>query len=706
MSVFKVDRRTLLASGIAVGAAGAGGLVLGIWYGRRKERWRKRVPPRAQALAPSVYLAVDHDDSVTIWLTKAEVGQGVYTALPTIVAEELDADWSTVRVVQAIANPNYGDQMVATSGSVRDNWMALRKAGATARAMLVRAAAEQWGVPVGECSAGQGSAVHRPTGRRVRYGALAERAATFEVPDDVPLKTPDAFTLVGRPTPRLDTPMKVDGSAVFGIDVRLSNMVYACVARCPYPGGGVSSFETKKALAIEGVVDVRQISRGVAVVATGTWAAIQGTRALEVTWTKSAPADLSTAVIEQTLTKIAAQPGAVARDDGDTMAALSSSSRQVKATYRLPYLAHATMEPINGTADVRDDRVELWAPTQHPAGAQEAAARITGIEPAKIVVNTTFVGGAFGRRVADDFMVEAIELSAALKRPVQVVWTREDDIRHDWYRPASHHEMQAGLDADGWPKAWLHRCVAPSILATDPRFKDPVDPVAVEGAQQNPYGIPALRVEFAKADFNLPIGFWRSVGHSYNAYVVECFLDEVAAAGGKDPVELRRRLLQKQPRHLGVLERAVEQAGPVKDGQFRGVAVHSSFGSYVAQVADIEMSVEGRPRVRRVVCAVDCGQVVNPNILRAQVEGGIMFGLTAALYGRIDIDSGKVVQSNFHDYPMLRIDEAPDVDVHIVDSREAPGGVGEIAVPPIAPAFANAVFAATGKPVRTLPYAS
>ena len=703
MSIVKIDRRTLLLSGLSAGAAGGAGLWLGIQYGRRKERWAKRVPPRPNAFSPSVYLAVDRDDTVTIWLTKAEVGQGVYTALPMLVAEELEADWQTIRVEQAIANLNFGDQMVATSASVRSLWLELRQAGATARQMLCTAAAEQWGVDVGECRAANGSIIHEPTGRRVRFGAVAEAAASLDVPAEPALKDPSAFTMVGARMPRLDTPLKVDGSARFGIDVRRAGMLYACVGRSPTFGGKLVRFDASRARAVRGVKTVVSIKSGVAVVADGTWPALEGRRALEIEWDAANTDTLSSKVVTDRLQERIKGKGVVARAKNDVDAALNAAVRKVDASYAMPYLAHATMEPMNATADVREDSCELWLPTQHPAGAQDLAAEMTGIAKTSIVVNTTFVGGAFGRRVEQDVTAEAIELSQAMGRPVQVIWTREDDTRHDWYRPPSLHALSAGLDAEGWPTSWSHRCATPSIVARDPSFKEPVDPVAVEGGVENPYRFDAFRYTWMRADLGVPTGFWRSVGHSHNALAVECFIDEVAKAGGKDPVALRRRLLAEQPRHLGVLDALINHAGPVPAEHHRGLAVHASYGSYVAMAADIQVDAEGRPTVRSVVSAVDCGQVVNPDTVVAQIEGGIMFGLTAALYGRIDFERGRVVQGNFHNYRMLRIDEAPRVEVHIVDSAEPPGGVGEIAVPPIGPAVANAVFSATGQPVRSLP---
>ena len=702
MSVLKVTRRDLLLSGGIAAAAGSAGLVLGVWYGQRKERWRKRVPPRDQAFAPSVYLAIDSDDTVTVYLTKTEMGQGVSTALPLILAEELKADWRRLRVVQAIANDNYGNMLTGVSTSVKDNFEELRRAGAAAREMLIAAGAASFGAPAADCRAEDGVVIHVPTGRRARYGELARAAAELPVPAAPRLEPRAEWRRLGRPTDRLDAPAKVDGSAIFGMDVKPAGLLYAAIARPPSFGGAARGFDDAKARATAGVVDVVQISGGVAVLARSTWAALAGKRALEVTWAPGQNAALSSASIAEALVGLAATEGRVVFQHGDPEAALGSSP--VEATYRLPYLAHAPMEPINCTARLGGGKIELWAPNQNPSALQALAASLTGLQMADVIVHTTYAGCGFGRRVEQAEWVDAIELAKHVGGAVQVVWTREDDLRNDCYRPIALHRMRGALDAEGWPIAWHHRGVSPSILARDPRFKDPIDPVAVEGCQL-PYTLAHARAEWVPAELPVPLGFWRSVGHSHNALAVECFIDELAAAGGKDPAEVRRRLLANAPRELAVLNLALEKAGwgaPLPPGRGRGVAFHSSFGSHAAQVAEVSVEA-GRVRVHRVVVAVDAGIVVNPDGVAAQMEGGVVFGLSAALYGEITLEDGGVRQSNFHDYPILRFSEMPAVEVHLVDSDEAPGGIGEVGVPPIAPAVLNGLFAATGRRIRALP---
>jgi isoquinoline 1-oxidoreductase beta subunit len=507
---------------------------------------------------------------------------------------------------------------------------------------------------------------------------------------------------------RLDTPPKVDGSARFGIDVTVPGMLVAVVARCPVIGGKVASFDATKTKAVPGVRHVVQITSGVAVVADGYWPAMKGREALELKWDEGPNARVSSASISQLLNQRADQPGAVARHDGDPDTALTGAATRYEATYELPFLAHATMEPMNGTAHVRPDGVDIWAPTQFQTSVQGLGARIGGVPLEKVKVHTTYLGGGFGRRSELDFIQEALETSKAVGAPVKVIWSREDDIQHDQYRPACVHRLRAGVDANGQPVAWTHRIVAPSIMArVFPDFvKNGIDPEAVEGGVGMPYAIPNAHVDYHMPDTGIPVGFWRSVNNTFHAFVVESFVDELAHGAKKDPYEYRRDLLGKAPRHLGVLNLAATKAGwgtPLPEGRSRGIAVWKSFESYVAEVAELSMTQEGGVRVHRVVCAVDCGPVVNPSIVEAQMQSGIVYGLTAALWGEITIDSGRVRQSNFHDYPMVRMAEMPTIEVHIVPSGDEQGGVGEPATPPIAPAVCNAIFAATGKRIRKLP---
>jgi isoquinoline 1-oxidoreductase beta subunit len=700
--VARVSRRDFLVATGAALVAGGGGLLLGVWYGRSKERWTMRVPPREQPFAPNVYLAIDTGGETTIWLTRSEMGQGVTTALPMLLAEELDADWSMVRVEQALANRNYGGQLTGSSASVRGLWAPLRHAGASAREMLVRAAAAQWVVPVGECTTQRGAVVHEPTGRRVGYGALAQAAARLPVPEAPRLKAPAERSLLGRPLPRLDVPSKVDGRARYGLDVRLPGMRFATVVRCPVFGGKVESFDATSVGGRAGVHSVFEIDSGVAIVADTTWAALSAAAALQVRWANPPGPAFDDRELAKQLDHALDGPGQTVREEGD--ATRWQGARVVEARYRAPYLAHATMEPINATAWMRDGRCEIWAPTQAPDGAQEIGAELTGLPLPDVVVHVTQLGGGFGRRAANVEVRDAVLIAKRVSGPVQVVWSREADVQHDLYRSVSHHRLEAALDDTGKPVAWRHRVATPSMQGLN-SADGKVDRLMLDGATEVPYAFERIEVRWASVASPVPLGFWRSVAHSYNAYAVECFLDEVALAGGRDPVQLRRDLLRGSPRHLAVLDRVAELAGwasPAPDGVGRGVAVHASFGSFVAMVAEVTKG-QGGVRVQRVFAAVDCGQYVNPQIIEAQVEGGIAFGLSAALYGRIDVREGRAVQSNFHDYRMLRLPEMPRVQIAILDSGHEPGGVGEIAVPPIAPAVANALARLTGQPMRELP---
>jgi isoquinoline 1-oxidoreductase subunit beta len=700
-----VTRRDFLEAASVVGA----GLVIGF-----------HLPPglRAPAVptspfAPNAWLRIGADNRVLVVVDRSEMGQGVATALPMLVAEELEADWSKVRIEfapadKAYTNPLFGMQGTGGSTSVRAAWTPLRKAGAAAREMFISAAALTWGADRSTCHAAQGAVIHEPTKRRLSYGALATKAATLPVPQDVPLKEPKDWTIIGARVPRLDTPAKVDGSAQFGIDVRVPGMLVAVVARCPVFGGKVARFDATKAQAVPGVRQVVQISSGVAVVATGYWPALQGRNALDVTWDEGANAQVTSASISRLLHEETHKTGAVARHDGDAAAALASAARKIEATYELPFLAHATMEPMNCTAHVRADGVDIWAPTQFQTGAAGIGAAIGGVPPETVRVHTTYLGGGFGRRFELDFIREALETSKATGTPVKVVWSREDDVQHDLYRPASVHRLQAGVDGGGTPVAWTHRIVAPSIMARvfPGMVKDGLDGEAVEGGVGMPYTVPNVYVDYRMPDTGVPVGFWRSVNNTFNGFAVESFVDELAAEAKQDPYQFRRMLLAKAPRHLGALDLAATQAGwgtPLPAGRARGIAVFKSFDSCVAEVAEVSVATDGAVRVHRVVCAVDCGHVVNPDTVEAQIAGAMVYGLTAALWGEITIDRGRVQQGNFDSYRMLLMAEMPAVEVHIVPSIDAPGGVGEPGTPPIAPAVCNAIFALTGKRIRKLP---
>ena len=674
-----------------------------------------RIPGRRGLVpfAPNAWLRIGMDDSVLVIVDRSEMGQGVATALPMLLAEELEADWAKIRFEfapadKAYVNTIFGIQGTGGSSSVRAAWKPLREAGARARTVLIAAAAQEWGVDPSSCRAESGAVIHSASSRRLSYGALAQRAATIPVPTEVQLKDPKDWHLAGKPTKRLDTRFKVNGTAQFGIDVRVPGMLTAVVARSPVFGGKVRSFDATAAKAVPGVRHVVQISSGVAVVGAGYWPAKLGRDALKVTWEEGPVAQVSSATISQLFAQRASQDGAVARHDGDPVAALAGAAQRVEAVYEMPFLAHATMEPMNCTAHVRADGVDIWAPTQFQQGVQGAGAQIGGVAPEKVQVHTTYLGGGFGRRFELDFIIEALETSKATHAPVKVVWSREDDIHHAQYRPANYHQLRAGLDASGQPVAWTHRVVAPSIMARwfPNTIKNGLDEESVEGAVGLPYAVPNVHVDYQLTDTGIPVGFWRSVNNSFNAFAVEGFIDELAAAAKQDPYEYRRALLANAPRHRGVLELAATKAGwgtPLPSGRGRGIAVHKSFESFAAQVAEVSVSGAGEVRVHRVVCAIDCGMYVNPSTIEAQMQGGIVYGLTAALRGAITIDRGRVVQNNFNDYQMLRLAEMPVVEVYIVPSTDGPGGVGEPGTPPIAPAVCNAIFAATGKRIRRLP---
>jgi isoquinoline 1-oxidoreductase beta subunit len=691
---------------IGVTSTAGAGLVLGFWLPGRTAAEEDLNPTDFE---PNAWLAIGTDGSVTITVAKSEMGQGVMTALPMIVAEELEADWSTVRAEQAIAHPRYGRMGTGGSTSVRTSWDHLRRAGATAREMLISAAAARWKVDRSSCRARTGAVHHEPSGRSASFGELSRDAATLPVPEEVPLKEPGSYTLLGTPVKRLDSPAKINGSAVFGLDVRLPGMLYACVERCPVFGGHARSYDESAALALPGVRSILRLDSGIAVLADSTWAALQGRDALRVTWDEGPNTALSSEGIRTMLQQKSSGNAAVAERTGDAAAALARSARRLAAVYEAPYLAHATMEPMNCTAHARDGSLEIWAPTQNPQGTRSQGARLAGIDEDRVTVHTTFLGGGFGRRFSTDFVTEAVQASMASHTPVKVTWTRQDDMRHDWYRPVSRHQLEGGVDGEGRLLALTHRIVAPSISGqSDPgRIKDGLDSSAVEGAVELPYTIPNLTVEYIMANTGVPIGAWRSVYPSQNVFAVESFLDELAALAQKDPVEFRLQMMDDHPRMKRVLELAAEKSGwgtPVRPGRFRGVAFSppAFFHTPVAQV--VEITVEGATiRVHRVVCAIDCGIVINPDTVAAQMESGIVYGLTAALMGEITVERGRVREGNFDDYPLLTLDQMPEVEVHIVKSSEPPSGTGEPGLPAIAPALANAVAAATGHRLRSMP---
>ncbi len=699
-------------------ALSTAGLVIAFHVPVHRRAWAAEPAVAKPAPLPpaNAFLRIGTDDTVTVLLAHSEMGQGIWTSLPMLIAEELDAEWSRFRVEHAPAAPAYahtawGIQATGGSSTTPSEFDRYRQVGAMARSLLVQAAAQRLGVAPSDCRTENGAVVAGD--RRLRYGELAAAAAALPAPTAVTLKAPKDWTIIGRPTRRLDTPEKIDGSATFGLDVRFEGLLTAVVARSPTFGGRMKSFDDTAARAVPGVRKVVSVPSGVAVVADHFWAAAAGREALEIEWEAGPGAPLDSAALLAEFRRLADQPGRVAASAGDAPAAMAAAKRSMAADYVVPYLAHAPMEPLSCTVRLGPESCEIWTGTQFQTFDQMAAARIAGLEPEQVTLHTTFLGGAFGRRATptSDFVSEAVHVAKAAGAPVKTVWTREDDVRGGYYRPMYLHRVRIALGEDGMPDAWDHVIVGQSILAGTPFESEfgpnGVDPSSVEGTADSPYlkKVPNHRVQLHDYRCAIPVLWWRSVGHSHTAFVMETLVDELARAAGVDAVAYRRRLLAGHPRHLGVLELAAQKSGwggPLSAGRARGIAVHESFGSYVAQVAEVSLDA-GRIRVHRVTCAIDCGIAVNPLTIAAQMESGIAFGLGAALHGAITFKDGRVQQSNFDDYPVLRLPEMPAVDVHIVPSTERPGGVGEPGTPPIAPAVANAVAALTGKPLHELP---
>ncbi|HUQ09740.1 MAG TPA: xanthine dehydrogenase family protein molybdopterin-binding subunit [Steroidobacteraceae bacterium] len=664
-------------------------------------------------ISPNAWLRIGTDNSITFYCDKSEMGQGVYTALPMLIAEELGVSVAQIDVEfappgDAYINNLLGGQVTGGSTSVRDGWEKLRKAGATARHLLVAAAADEWGVDPRTCKVADGVIVS-PQYKKLRFGEVAEAAAKLPAPKDVKLKPADQFTVIGRPQRRKDTPSKVDGSAIYGIDVKLPGMLYAALAQSPALGGTVKTFNDEKARAMPGVVAAVLTSSGVAVVADSWWRAKKARDALQIEWDAGPNAALNDAKIAQTLRKGAAADGKVARNDGDVDAAIKSAARVVRAEYELPLLAHATLEPQNCTADVRTDGADIYVPTQVQQIAQAAAAKAAGLDPAKVKVHTTFLGGGFGRRLETDFIPAAVEVSKAVKKPVKLVWTREDDMTHDAYRPPALDQATAAFDAKGKLTAWQLHLTGPSITARmfPAVVEKMVDPFAVEAASNYPYDVPNVRVDYRQQEIGINVGYWRSVSHSLNCFVAESFMDELAFAQRKGAAEFRRELLEKQPRFLKVLQMVTHEArfGYPPRGHAHGLALMEGYGTYMAQVADISIENSGKVKVHRVYCAADCGQQINPDTVVAQIESSILFGYSALMWGEINLQGGRVQQTNFDSYRVARMNEAPRVDAYLIDSTEAPGGIGEPATALVAPAVCNAIFAASGRRLRSLPLA-
>jgi isoquinoline 1-oxidoreductase beta subunit len=706
----KISRREFLTTSALAG----GGLVLGFYLPVNGFAFGDKLLPAT--FKPNAFIRLGQDGTVTFIVNHSEMGQGVYTSLPMLIAEELECNWQKVIVVAAPVdpvynNPAFGAQGTGGSTSVRMEWERLAEAGATAREMLIAAAAKYWKVAPETCRAESGQVIQK-NGRSLGYGKLAAAAAKMPVPKEVRLKKPEAYKIVGKKRHRLDSSAKINGTAEFGLDVQLPGMLTAVIAHPPVFGGKIKSFTTEKAKAVPGVMDVVQVSSGVAIIASGFPAAQKGREALETVWEEGEWARLNTQEMVTEYARVAATPGIIARKEGKPDLAYSGAALKITAEYSVPYLAHAAMETLNCTVDLRNDGCDIWTGTQSQTGDRNAAASVVGLKPEQVRIHTTFLGGGFGRRANphSDFVVMAMEVAKLVKRPVKVVWSREDDMRGGYYRPLWYDRLIAGLDAGGNLIAWRHTIVGQSIITGTPfeggMVKNGIDETSVEGAKDIPYAIPNLLIDLHSTKLGVPVQWWRSVGHSHNSFVVESFLDEVAHAAGKEPFEFRRSLLVDKPRHRGVLELAATKAGwgsRLPTGIGRGIAVHESYGSYVANVAEVSVDAKGKVRVHRVVCAVDCGKTVNPDTIVAQMESGIVFGLSAALHGEITLKNGRVEQNNFHNYPVLRINEMPQVEVHIVPSREKPGGVGEPGVPCVAPAVANAIFAATGHRIRHLP---
>ena len=706
VSISSLSRRSFLTTSAAVG----GGLLLSISlpFGRSESA-------SSDTFSPNAFIRIGKDGQVVLIMPYVEMGQGTYTSIPMLIAEELEVSLKQVRLEHAppneklYANPLLGVQATGNSNAMRGGWKPLREAGAIARTMLVAAAAKRWGVDPNTCRAQDGAVIHEPTKRDLKYGDLAVEAANMPVPTNVALKSPADFRLIGTPVKRLDAPEKVNGTAIYGIDARPPGVKIATLAQSPVFGGRVKSVDDTAAKAVKGVRQIVRLDDAVAVVADHMGAAKKGLAALKIEWDEGPHAKLSTDDIARELDQGTLGPGAIAQNIGDTEKAMAGAATKVEAIYQVPFLAHATMEPMNCTVHLRKDECEIWIGNQAVARVQAMAAKAADLPPEKVIVHNHLIGGGFGRRLEADGAVRAVEIGRQVDGPVKVVWTREEDIQHDMYRPYWFDRISAGLNDQGRPVAWNNRFAGSSVVARwlPPGFKDGLDPDSTEGAIDLVYDLPNFHVEFVRVEPpGIPTAFWRSVGPSHNVFVTESFIDELAAAAKQDPVAYRRSLLDKSPRAKAVLDLAAEKAGwgqPLPKGSGRGVSLQYVFGSYMANVAEVEVSKEGVVRIRRVVSAMDCGTVVNPNTVEAQIQSGLIFGATAALYGEITLKNGRVEQTNFDSYQMIRMNEAPAIEVHLVKSSEPPGGMGETGTSAIAPAIANAIYAASGKRLRKMP---
>ncbi len=714
MEVRKMERRDFLK----ISVAASGGLVIGFYFPGINTLAAQSTAhdAAAKSFMPNAFVRIGRDERVTVIVNHSEMGQGVYTSLPMLLADELDADWTKVGFEPAPVDPKYnhpafGIQMTGGSSSVYSGLQQFREAGAAARAMLIAAAAQQWNTDASTCRTESGAVVSGKN-QRLTYGQLVDAAAKLTPPEHVQLKDPKNFTLIGKPIKRLDTPEKLNGGAVFGIDVKLPGMLTAVIARPPIFGAKLKSFDDARARSMPGVKRIVAIPAGVAVIADTFWQAKTARDALRVGWDEGSMQSFNTGEMMQQFREKAKSQGASVRKDGDVSAALANGGKKIEAVYEVPYLSHLMMEPLNCAVDLRADSCEVWTGSQFQTIDRANAAKIAGLPPEKVQLHTTFLGGGFGRRAnpQSDFVVEAVHVAKAAGVPVKVIWTREDDMQGGWYRPAFLHAIEGSVDAGGNAVSWRSRLVGQSIMAGTPFAATMMkgkayDPASVEGVDDLPYEIPNLEVESHQAEVNVPVQWLRSVGHSHTAFATECFMDELAGLAGKDPYQFRRGLLQKHPRHLGVLDLAAQKAGwgkPLPEGMGRGIAVHFAFESYSAHVAEVSVE-DGKVRVHRMVCAIDCGQYVNPGIIAAQTEGGAIFGASAALHQELTFEKGRLQQTNFNTFPVMRMNECPKIETHIVENHEKSGGIGEPGVPCAAPAIANAIFAATGKRIRKLP---
>lgn len=708
------ERRAFLKTTAAV----MGGLVIGFYLPNKSGRAYAADARPKPVYPPNAFIHIAPDDSINILLNKSEMGQGVYTSLPMLIAEELECDWQHIKVEFAPVAPVYnhttfGMQMTGGSSSIPSSWEQMRRIGAGARTMLVRAAAQQWGVPETECHAANSVVKHAKSGRHASYGALAEAANKLAMPEHVELKQPKDFRIIGKPVKRLDTPMKINGSAQFGLDVYLPGMLTVVLARCPVFGGEVKSYDATAALKVKGVQGVYKVPSGIAVAAEGFWPAKKARDLLVIEWNEGEGAALSSPTMIASYLEQAKTPGVVAHKAGDAAQGMQSAHKTVSAEYAVPYLAHAAMEPLNVVVDLQPEHCTIWTGTQSQTMDRNMAAQTAGLTSDQVEIHTTFLGGGFGRRAnpRSDFVIEAVQVAMAVGKPVKVVWTREDDTRGGNYRPLWADRIEAGIDKQGKPHAWRHTIVGQSIVHNTAfeafMVKNGIDPTSVEGAADMPYLIPNVQVDLHTTRNEVPVQWWRSVGHSHTAFVVETMVDELAHLAGKDPVAYRLAFLPLKSRERGVLQLAAQHAGwgkrKLPHGHALGAAVHKSFNSYVAEIAEVSL-VDGRVHVHKVWAGVDCGMVINPDGIRQQIESAIAYGLSAALHGEITLEKGRVMQSNFNDYPPIRLSEMPQVEVHIVQSHEAPTGIGEPGTPPIAPAVANAIFKLTGKRLRRMPF--